>query len=61
MLVGNRIFGHLKTSQGGHQLTNSLLRKFMSDKSNWKLEILDDKNKDSNKDNSFMKPVAVNA
>tara|TARA_Y100000590_G_scaffold326218_1_gene370198 strand:- start:8370 stop:9293 length:924 start_codon:yes stop_codon:yes gene_type:complete len=61
MLVGNRIFGHIKTSQGGHQLTNSLLRKFMDDKSNWEIEILDDKNKNSNKDNNFIKPVAVNA
>ena len=28
MLSGNRIFGHIKTSQGGHALTNKLLRKF---------------------------------
>ena len=38
MLSGNRIFGHIKTSQGGHALTNKLLRKFFSDKSNWSLE-----------------------
>ena len=28
MLSGNRIFGHIKTSQGGHELTNKLLKKF---------------------------------
>jgi len=38
MLAGHRIFGHIKTSQGGHQLTNVLLRKFLSNTSNWKLE-----------------------
>ena len=27
MLSGNRIFGHIKTSQGGHALTNKLLKK----------------------------------
>ena len=34
MLSGNRILGHIKTSQGGHALTNKLLLKFFSDKSN---------------------------
>ena len=38
MLSGYRIFGHVKTSQGGHALTNKLLLKFFSDKSNWSLE-----------------------
>ena len=38
MLLGHRIFGHIKTSQGGHQLTNVLLKEFMSNKSNWKFE-----------------------
>ncbi len=38
MLSGNRILGHIKTSQGGHALTNKLLLKFFSDKSNWTLE-----------------------
>ena len=28
MLSGNRILGHIKTSQGGHALTNKLLLKF---------------------------------
>ena len=38
MLSGYRMFGHVKTSQGGHALTNKLLIKFFSDKSNWSLE-----------------------
>ena len=38
MLSGHRMFGHVKTSQGGHALTNKLLVKFFSDKSNWLLE-----------------------
>ena len=38
MLSGHRILGHIKTSQGGHALTNKLLIKFLSDESNWTLE-----------------------
>ena len=38
MLSGYRMLGHIKTSQGGHALTNKLLIKFFSDKSNWSLE-----------------------
>ncbi len=38
MLSGHRIYGHVKTSQGGHALTNKLLLKFFSDSSNWILE-----------------------
>ena len=38
LLSGHRIFGHVKTSQGGHALTNKLLVKFFSDKSNWAIE-----------------------
>ena len=46
MLSGNRMFGHIKTSQGGHALTNKLLLKFFSDSSNWILEegAIEDKN-----------------
>ena len=32
MLSGNRIFGHIKTSQGGHALTNKLLKSFLKTK-----------------------------
>ena len=60
MLTGHRIFGHIKTSQGGHQLTNVLLRKFLSDKSNWEFETSETKEKDT-KDNNYLKPLAVNA
>ena len=60
MLSGHRIFGHIKTSQGGHQLTNVLLRKFLTDKSNWKLESFEGNQKDP-KNNPYLRPVAVNA
>jgi len=58
MLSGHRIFGHIKTSQGGHQLTNILLRKFLSDESNWQFEVpveLKDQ-----KDGAYLRPIAVN-
>ena len=37
MLSGYRLSGHIKTSQGGHALTNKLLVKFFSNTSNWTL------------------------
>jgi len=58
MLSGYRIFGHIKTSQGGHQLTNVLLRKFLSDETNWEFESFKDKNL---KDSIYTTPIAVNA
>jgi len=60
MLSGHRIFGHIKTSQGGHQLTNVLLKKFLSNKSNWQFESLDPKDV-SQKDGEYLSPIAVNA
>ena len=60
MLSGHRIFGHIKTSQGGHHLTSLLLKKFFSDKSNWAFEILEEKQKDP-KDSTYIRPIAVNA
>ena len=60
MLSGHRIFGHIKTSQGGHQLTNNLLRKFLADKSNWKFEDSENKGKDQ-KDSNYISSIAVNA
>ena len=60
MLAGYRIFGHIKTSQGGHQLTNVLLKKFFSDKSNWEFESFEGKQKD-HKDSAYVSSVAVNA
>ena len=58
MLSGYRIFGHLKTSQGGHQLTNALLKKFLSDQSNWDLESFERK-EDDNKDSEYLRPIAA--
>jgi len=60
MLSGHRIFGHIKTSQGGHQLTNVLLREFLSNKSNWEIETFGEKEKDA-KNPSYVRPIAVNA
>ena len=60
MLSGHRFFGRIKTSQGGHKLTNDLLREFFSNKSNWRLESLkgDEKNQ---KDSRYQSSLAVNA
>ena len=58
MLSGYRIYGHVKTSQGGHQLTNTLLKDFFSDKSNWEFEEIKGK---SIKDGNYIRPIAVNA
>ena len=60
MLSGHRIFGHIKTSQGGHELTNTLLKKFLLDKSNWEFESIGNKQKDA-KDITYLGPIAVNA
>jgi UDP-3-O-[3-hydroxymyristoyl] N-acetylglucosamine deacetylase len=59
MLSGHRIFGLIKTSQGGHQLTNTLLRKFLSDKSNWEFEILSE-NQNNSKDSAYPRSIVVN-
>ena len=60
MLSGHRIFGHIKTSQGGHQLTNALLDKFLSNKSNWEFESFESSQKNS-KDATYVRPIAINA
>ena len=60
MLSGYRIFGHIKTSQGGHLLTNKLLKEFLSNESNWEFETIEEKQKDS-KGNAYVRPIAVNA
>ena len=59
MLSGNRIFGHIKTSRGGHALTNKLLVKFFSNKANWSVENFDNIQKEN--ENSYKNPVAINA
>lgn len=59
ILSGHRIFGHIKTSQGGHALTNKLLVKFFSDQSNWRFESFN--NEEEAVSNSFKNPVVVSA
>ncbi len=59
MLSGNRIIGHVITSQGGHALTNKLLLKFFENDSNWSLK---SNNSLSNKiefKETLKKPIAV--
>ena len=60
MLSGHRIFGHIKTSQGGHQLTNLLLSKLLAEQPNWELITLSEKQKDQ-KNSQYRSPLAVNA
>jgi UDP-3-O-[3-hydroxymyristoyl] N-acetylglucosamine deacetylase len=60
MLSGYRIFGHIKTSQGGHQLTAALLNEFFSNKTNWEFESLE-KKENNQKDGKYLRPIAVNA
>ena len=43
-LSGYRIIGSLKCSQGGHSLTNKLLRKLFEDKNNYSLIEIKGKN-----------------
>ena len=57
MLSGNRIFGHIKTSQGGHALTNKLLNKFFSDKANWTFD--NSKNNENKIQNSYKNQIAI--
>jgi len=59
MLSGHRIFGHVKTSQGGHALTNKLLVKFFSDKSNWSLENGNIVEKNNQSQESFKKTLSA--
>ncbi len=59
MLSGNRIIGHIKTSQGGHALTNKLLLKFFSDKSNWSLKDSKSINENAQINEKLKKPIAA--
>ena len=59
MLLGYRTFGYIKTSRGGHQLTNVLLNEFFSNKSNWEFESFEAE-KDP-KDGTYLRPIVVNA
>tara|TARA_B100000579_G_scaffold194927_1_gene159323 strand:- start:229 stop:1152 length:924 start_codon:yes stop_codon:yes gene_type:complete len=60
MLSGHRIHGHIKTSQGGHQLTNLLLRELFSHHSNWEFETFRGKEKDI-KNKPYSSSIVVNA
>ena len=59
MLSGNRIIGHIITSQGGHALTNKLLLKFFSDKSNWSLKSVKSINKKAKENEIIKKPLVA--
>ena len=59
MLSGNRIIGHIITSQGGHALTNKLLLKFFADKSNWSFKSSNSINKEAKFKETLKKPIAV--
>jgi len=62
MLSGHRVLGRVKCVHGGHQLTNDLLRKLFSNKSNWEFERLRLSKKELNqKDNAYLSPIAANA
>ena len=61
MLSGYRMYGHIKSSQGGHQLTNVLLREFLSNQSNWELENYAINEKVSEKDSNYTSSIAVNS
>ena len=57
MLSGHRIIGHIKSSQGGHALTNKLLVKFFSDSSNWSMESLSAVEKNNQIEEKTKKPL----
>ena len=59
MLSGSRIHGHIRTSQGGHALTNKLLKKFFSDKSNWRLENFDNSEKKNQNSYENIAPISA--
>jgi UDP-3-O-[3-hydroxymyristoyl] N-acetylglucosamine deacetylase len=60
MLAEHRIFGHVKSSQGGHQLTSALLKEFLSNESNWEFDNFEDRQKD-NQDKTYPSPIAASA
>ncbi len=61
MLSGHRIIGHIKSSQGGHALTNKLLVKFFSDSSNWSMESLSAVEKNNQIEEKTKKPLSASA
>ena len=59
MLSGNRIMGHVITSQGGHALTNKLLLKFFENESNWSLKSIKSVSNKVEFKETLKKPIAV--
>ena len=59
MLCGNRIIGHVITSQGGHALTNKLLLKFFENESNWSLNSVKSVSNKLEVKETLKKPIAV--
>tara|TARA_B100001057_G_scaffold308889_1_gene308977 strand:- start:187 stop:1113 length:927 start_codon:yes stop_codon:yes gene_type:complete len=59
MLSGNRILGHVVTSQGGHALTNKLLLKFFSDNSNWSFKSSKSIKEKANIEETLKKPLTA--
>ena len=59
MLANYKILGKVKCSQGGHQLTNALLKKFLSD--NKYFSVVEFKEKRFPNSQFYNKPVAVSA
>ena len=53
------LLGHVITSQGGHALTNKLLIKFFSDKSNWSLKGSKSINKKAQIEETLKKPLTA--
>ena len=57
--MGYRTIGKIKCTQGGHKLTNELLRKVLKDKKNYSLiEIKDKKLPNELIRSSFLKSIA---
>jgi UDP-3-O-[3-hydroxymyristoyl] N-acetylglucosamine deacetylase len=61
ILSGHRILGRIKTSQGGHQLTNNLLKKLFLDQSNWGFQNFLKDEKKSKQDSQYLDHLTVNA
>ena len=59
MLANYKILGKVKCSQGGHQLTNELLKKFLSD--NRYFSVVEFKEKKLPNSSFYSRPVAVSA
>ena len=59
MLANYKILGQVRCSQGGHQLTNALLKKFLSD-SNY-FSVVEFKEKRFPNSRFYNRPVAVSA